>query len=472
MYVFSFEFWLAMAALAMAHAFVGPRAQRWLLLTAGLVVYGSLDPTLLVALAGVIGATWIGIRAAHYTDDRAMLRFVRVVSSVLAFVPLAVLRLSDDVVELVGRAASTISLTSEPWSIGSVLPIGVAFYTLQAIDAVHSTRDHRQKPTFTQHALFVSFFPTMVIGPVQRYQDLAPQLVRRRTVSGADVDAAARFIVFGLFWKLAVADNLLPIADAAFSRPGIATGSEVVLGTLAFTMGVTADLAGYSAMVLGLARLFGVKLASLNVHKPYAARSPIDFWSRWLTSVSDWMYRRVFLALGGRNRGPLRFALALTATFAVGTFWYGERLNIVLWGALHLAAVLIQVAFGRRPGGSSSKAATAVATAATFGFVAYAWLWFRAPSVAEAVRLHQRLASPGFSSVTIATAFAVTLFSAALVASDYLFDRMGVSHSGQSVDEHDRLTAPAVRGAVFAMLIVGVLLLSTDDLHRSVVGLL
>jgi len=464
LYVFSFAFWILVLGIAALHAMVGARAQRWVLLVTSVAVYGSFNLRLLLVLGFVIVATWAGIRVAHYTDDPLMLRFVRLVAAFTAFLPLIVVRLSDGAVGLVGDLAAMLSVGNGEWSIETLIPVGVAFYTLQAIDAMLTVHKRHQKPNFLDHVLFVSFFPTIFIGPVQQYDRLMPQLRRRRSLTGHDLDVAALWILFGVFWKLAVADNLLPIADLVFSTTDTATGPEVVVGAVAFAVGIIADLAGYTAMVVGLARLFGVRIAADNVRRPHLARSPIDFWDRWLTPVTDWMLRYTFLQVGGSDRGSARTVGALALTFLAGALWYGTRPTILVWAGLHFIAVVLQLAMLRRKDPSSSAAVGALKLAATFGFVSYTWIWFRAASLGDAVRLHRRLLTPEFTTFSQGALFTTLLFLGLLLASEYLFAQL------HTETPRPLWSAPLVRGTVFSGLIATTLVLATTDLHDSVLG--
>ena len=320
MYVLSFAFWFVIIVLAIAHRYAGPGLQRVILLDASILLYASLDRWLLIHLAWVVLITWIGVRSRHYTDDPSMLRFVRVTTTVLAFFPLLLHRIGDDVTSVAAVVGERASLDTADWSLSLLLPVGVAFYTLQAVDAI-GPGQRGDTPTFLDHALQVCFFPLLIVGPIQSHTALAQQLRSRRTIDWDDVSAATLLILFGLAQKLVVADNLLPIADQAFGSAGSATGPEVVVGVAAFALGIVADLLGLSLVALGAARLFGVRLQN-QVDRPWLATSVIDFWDRFLSPVTDWFLRHVFLPAGGIGRGRPRTVLAVVATFLAGAIWF------------------------------------------------------------------------------------------------------------------------------------------------------
>lgn len=472
MYVFSITFWILILAVALVHDRVGHRLQRLLLLVTSLVVYGSFGLDLLIVVVLVILITWIGIRARHFTDDRAMLRFARVVTGFAAFLPLITLRYADSAVAAAAQLANRTSLIQADWSLSPLVPIGAAFFTLQAVEGLFAA--HRRPlgddPRFTDHALFVCFFPTVFVGPVQRAESLLPQLQRRRRVTAVDLDAAALLILFGAFQKLLVADNLLPIADRVFAQPTVVSGPEVVIAALAFGIGIVADLAGYTLAVMGVARLFGVHLTP-NVNRPYLARSPIEFWDRWNLSVTDWMLRYVFIPLGGQRHGRTRTVLALGLTFLVGAMWYGDRLNLVIWGGIHFFAVLANLLVLRRAKSPPSVTRQVLTGLLTFSFVTYSWVWFRAASIGDALRLHLRLPSVEISSGVVGSAFAIVLFGGLLVASDLVRAAMMSAPTPATGRLANALASPAARGTVIAFAIAGIFVFSTADLHRSVLGL-
>lgn len=473
MYVFSFTFLIGVLLVALVHARAGQRVQRVLLFGTSLAVYASFGISLLLVLLPVVMITWVGIRARHFTDDRAMLRFARIVAAIAALLPLVVLRYADVAVSLSARLANQTSLIDADWSLSPLVPVGAAFFTLQAIDSLFSA--HRQpaseQRSFMDHALMVSFFPTIFVGPVQRTEVLLPQLRNRRVVTSQDVDAGVLLFIFGAFQKLVVADNLLPIADAVYARPTTAGGPEIVMATLAFSVGIIADLGGYTLAVLGIARIFGVQL-SPNVDQPYLARSPLEFWDRWNLSVTDWFLRYVFLPLRGPSAGRTRTALAMAVTFLLGALWFGERLGLLVWGFLHLLAALVAVGILRRraerPAGRLGRAA---ATIATFGFVSYAWIWFRADTLQDAVRLHLRLPNVEITTFTVGSVFTVALFAALLVAADVVLAALLARPEVTATRTVEAFSLPLLRGTVVAFALVGTLVFSTADLHQSVLGL-
>ncbi|MEM7288005.1 MAG: MBOAT family O-acyltransferase [Actinomycetota bacterium] len=463
MYVLSFAFWCVIVVLAVAHRFAGPRLQRVLLIDASILLYASLDRVLLIHLAWVVCITWVGARSRHYTDDLSMLRFVRVAASVLAFVPLLVHRLGEDVTSVAASLGERASLDTADWAISLVLPIGVAFYTLQAVDTIiPGQRRADDPPGFIDHALQICFFPLFIVGPVQRHDHLERQLRSHRVIGVADVRAAALLVLFGLIHKVVIADNLLPIADRTFATPATASGPDVVVAVAAFGMGIVADLLGLTLLAIGAARLFGVRLEN-QVDRPWMATSVLDFWSRFLSPVTDWFLRHVFLPAGGIGRGRFRTAGAVVVTFLAGSVWFGATATLVVWALLHAVAVLVQLWILQRRGPTRHPLTSRLVA---FVWIMYAWLWFRADSLSTALDLHRALLRPELTSFARGSIAVTAMFGIALVAVDALGRRVMAPTADAGFLER----AP-LRGLVLAASFTALLVFSTGDLHTSVLGL-
>ncbi len=461
MYVFTFGFWLVVLALAAVHARSGVRIQRWLLLNASVLLYAAFDRWLVVSLAWVVCISWVGVRARHYTDDVAMLRFVRIVSGVATFVPLLTYHLLDGVLGGVRTAGDQVGLDTAGWTVALGVPIGVAFYTLQAVDAVDAPASPDNPRRFLDHALFVSFFPTAFLGPVHRPHQLMPQLTARRRVTRTDVDAAALLVCVGAFHKLVVADNLLPIADRALDTSRASSSLEVAAGALAFGLGLFADLSGHLLALTGVARLFGIRL-EVGTDRPWLATGPIAFWDRLLPTVTDWFLRRVFLPLRGTTGSAGRTVLALGTTFLAAGVWFGASAPLMVWAGLHWCAVLLQLRSAGRRRREPSLPRTLIATAATTAFVTYGWIWFNAATLGDAVDAHRALLRPGASSLAIGSVATIALFAVLLVVSD-------LGH--RALASTDRPLPVLARGLSFAAMIAALLVFSTGDIHTSVLGL-
>ncbi|UFN47951.1 MBOAT family protein [Roseomonas sp. OT10] len=277
------------------------------------------------------------------------------------------------------------------------LPLGISFFTFTQIayltDCLKGKRG-RHGPV--EYALFVTFFPHLLAGPIIHHSEMIPQFQRgRRPLDEAASDAVEGFalLAIGAAKKLVLADNLSPIADAVFGAAAQGHAPDLGqawLGALAYTFQLYFDFSGYSDMAVGLARIFGVRFPA-NFDSPYKATNLVEFWRRWHMTLSRWLRDYLYIALGGNRGGPLLRYRNLFLTMVLGGLWHGAAWTFVIWGTLHglmLAAThLVRGRFGRlAPTGRVGRGAFSLATwLGTFVFVVFAWVFFRATTLDSAL---------------------------------------------------------------------------------------
>ncbi len=276
-----------------------------------------------------------------------------------------------------------------------VLPVGISFYTFQTLSYTLDIYRKQLQPTrsFVDFLAFVSFFPQLVAGPIERAARLLPQFAQPRRF---DYDAAvdgSRQVLWGFFKKMAIADRLAPLVDRVYADPSAASGPELGVATFLFAFQIYADFSAYSDIAIGTARLFGFRLMR-NFAYPYFAQSVGEFWRRWHISLSTWFRDYVYIPLGGNRRGPGRHVANVMVTFMVSGLWHGANWTFLAWGAIHGLALLGErKLLGDRPavamdqpGGPGwwPRPRVAARMLGTFAVVLLAWVFFRAASVAEA----------------------------------------------------------------------------------------
>lgn len=283
-----------------------------------------------------------------------------------------------------------------------ILPLAISFYTFHCISYVIDIYRGQLQPAskFTDFALYLMLFPHLVAGPIVRASHLLPQIAARSKPSQGDGDAGMFLILWGLFKKVVVADNLAPKADRLFALSQ-AGAAEVVLGTVAFAFQIYADFSGYTDIARGAARLMGFHF-DLNFKFPYLATSPSDFWQRWHISLSQWLRDYLYIPLGGNRCREWRVNLNLMLTMLIGGFWHGAAWNFVLWGGYHGALLCLHRAWsrhvsprlglGKQVGASKWNAVPAIFL--MFGFTLYGWLLFRASSLAQVASFTRALFVP------------------------------------------------------------------------------
>lgn len=226
-------------------------------------------------------------------------------------------------------------LALDPTLLGLVLPVGISFYTFQSmaytIDVYRGQIEAERN--LLRFALYVSFFPQLVAGPIERAGNLLPQLRGAARLRDVPWSEASALLLWGMFKKTVIADNLAPLV-AGLLDDGPVTGPTLTLGLFAFAFQILCDFSGYTDIARGSALLFGVRLR-LNFRLPYFSASPSEFWRRWHISLSSWLRDYLYISLGGNRRGRARTSTNLMATMLLGGLWHGAAWNFVLWGAYH-----------------------------------------------------------------------------------------------------------------------------------------
>ncbi len=389
----SFHFLVFLPLLAILYQSIPPRWRNGLLLVGSIYFYAVWNVYYLAFfLISIVSAYLGGQGMAACTCPRARRRWL---VSVLAL-NLGMLGLfkyynfvAGNLNALLAQVGVAVLLPSTQL----LLPMGISFYTFQAIGySVDVYRGHeRPERSLPRLALFISFFPQLVAGPIERMANLMPQLKATRTVTPEHLIHGARRMLWGFFKKVVIADNLSGFVDQVFRHPQSHHGLIVVLGTLAFAVQIYCDFSGYCDIAIGAALFFGVRLME-NFRRPYFATSLEDFWSRWHISLSTWFRDYVYIPLGGRRVSRSRAAGNLMATFLVSGIWHGANWTYLLWGGLHGFATLAERIFRRPPSGRlvspfAVSAQRVMGWGLTMLVVLVGWVFFRADSLHSALVL-------------------------------------------------------------------------------------
>jgi alginate O-acetyltransferase complex protein AlgI len=375
------------------------RAQNVLLLLASFLFYGWWDwrfLLLLIATASIdfwvaLGIDRARLRGADRTAKRILLVSIGANLTVLGF-----FKYFNFFVGSAEQALRGLGYQGSLWTLHIILPVGVSFYTFQAMSYTIDVYRGRMRPvqSLSDFVLFVCFFPQLVAGPIERASSLLPQVQQPRLLWRRDVDEALFLFALGLFRKLAIADPAGAIADHYFAKPEAFSSVQLVVGLLLYGIQIYNDFAGYSDMARGSARLLGFTLMR-NFRHPYFAKNISDFWTRWHISLSTWLRDYLYIPLGGNRRGPARTRWNLIVTMLLGGLWHGAAWTFVVWGALHaLYLILYHAWVGVRTPSHTEQppddvgigwAATRVAQSLGVGvLVFFAWLFFRAPDFGTA----------------------------------------------------------------------------------------
>jgi D-alanyl-lipoteichoic acid acyltransferase DltB (MBOAT superfamily) len=268
-----------------------------------------------------------------------------------------------------------------------LLPVGISFYTFKAlgysIDVYRGTV--KAERDFVDYALFVSFFPALAAGPIDRSNNLLPQIKEQRRFDYDAVMAGVRMMVWGYFLKLVMADRCGIYVDAIFNNVDKHNGGSYLLASLLFTFQIYGDFAGYSLIAIGVARVLGFKLMD-NFCRPYFACTVGEFWHRWHISLSTWFRDYVYIPLGGNRVGRLRNYFNLFVTFVVSGVWHGANWTFICWGGFHGILLCIEKALGIKKS-KYSGLRKFCHWAVTFMLVSIAWVLFRADNLSDGIRV-------------------------------------------------------------------------------------
>lgn len=268
-----------------------------------------------------------------------------------------------------------------------VLPIGISFYTFQSASYIIDVYRGKIKrlPSFGEYLFFLSFFPSLVAGPIVRADYFIPQIRANRHASRPEMYAGLWIVIIGVIKKALVADYLAGYCDLVFATPSAYTGFETLMGVAGYVMQIYCDFSGYSDMAIGLALIMGFRLAK-NFDFPYKSRNISDFWRRWHISLSSWMRDYVYIPLGGNRKGVVRTYINNFATMMLAGLWHGAGWKFVFWGALHGLGLVVHKAC--RPWLDSvadTKVVKALSWCITMMFVGITFIFFRAESVHDSL---------------------------------------------------------------------------------------
>lgn len=222
------------------------------------------------------------------------------------------------------------------WTLKVILPVGISFYTFQTMSYSFDIYYKKLKPTtnFLSFAAFVSFFPQLVAGPIERASNLLSQITNKRSFNYEQSVSGLKLILWGLFKKVVIADALGPIVDDIFLNYGTYPSSTLILGAIFFSFQIYGDFSGYSDIAIGTAKLFGIELMS-NFKFPYFSRNIAEFWQRWHISLSSWFQAYIYIPLGGSRGSKIKTIRNVFIIFLISGFWHGANWTFVFWGLIH-----------------------------------------------------------------------------------------------------------------------------------------
>ena len=383
----SLEFAIFMIVVFLPYWVMNHRQQNYFLLVASYVFYAGWDWRFLsLILISTVINYWVGI-ALQTTQDVKKRRFYFIIALTTSLGILAVFKYFGFFVDSMAVLLELFGFNANLPILSIVLPVGISFYTFQTLSYTIDVYKKEIEPTrhFFDFALYVSFFPQLVAGPIERAKNLLPQVLSPRSLTYDQFSRGTFLILFGLFKKVVIADGIAGTVNAVYGMPD-PTALDITLGTYLFALQIYCDFSAYSDIARGIAKLLGFELMT-NFNLPYFSVNPREFWQRWHISLSTWLRDYLYIPLGGNRHGERRTQRNLMITMLLGGLWHGAAWNFVLWGFYQGAILSIHRIFtGRqtkKPVSSSRVLSFFIyllKVAIFFQIICYGWLLFRATS--------------------------------------------------------------------------------------------
>ncbi len=359
--------------------FILEHKYRWfLLLIASCIFYMYLIPVyILILFFTIVVDYFAGILLENSKKENK--KFYLVLSLVANIGILAFFKYYNFFIDNINQLTHTSALPH----LSILLPIGLSFHTFQAMSYTIEVYRGNQKAErhFGIYALYVMFYPQLVAGPIERPQNVLPQLHEKKYFDYENLFSGLRLILWGLFKKAVIADSLAIAVDAVYNAPSEFSGLSVIIATVFFAIQIYCDFSGYSDIALGTARIMGFKLMQ-NFRHPYFSMNISEFWTRWHISLSTWFRDYLYIPLGGNRVKIYRVYFNIMFVFVISGFWHGANWTFIAWGTIHGCMLIINLLLKNKI--QSLKIPSAISMGVTFSIVCLAWIFFRANSIHDA----------------------------------------------------------------------------------------
>ena len=365
------------------------KARNLFLLAVSYLLYLQWKPVYALILLGVTAVTFYFALAV--TKAKHPKRIVTA-GVLLSLFPLAFFKYFNFINETVSNGLAMVGLDFHLAGLNWAVPIGISFFTFQALGYLWDVYYKRQEAEhdFLTYALFVSFFPSILSGPINKASHVIPQLKRLRPYFDyGKAVGGLKMLLWGMFMKVVVADRVALYVDTVLPSYENYTGLSCFVASLLYTVQIYADFAGYSLMAIGVGKVLGFELTE-NFRRPYFAVSVTDFWHRWHISLSTWLKDYVYIPMGGSRCSKLRNYWNIFVTFLVSGIWHGANWTFIVWGCMHGVCQIVEKILGQQKC-NYGWLGKAIKITITFLLVNFAWIFFRMPTLADAYGVIARI---------------------------------------------------------------------------------
>lgn len=377
--------------------------QNLMLLVASFYFYACWDWRFLFLLMFSIGLDFVSGLQIEKSETKKEATFWLTLSIVINLGFLGFFKYYNFFAESFADLLSGFGFTVNVWLLNIVLPVGISFYTFHGLSYVIDIYKKRIKAetNFIDYALFVSYFPLLVAGPIERATHLLPQIQKKRVFNYEQAADGMRQILWGFFKKMVIADNCAPLVNEIFTNYQTESPANLLMGAVLFAFQIYGDFSGYSDIALGVSRLFGIELLK-NFAFPYFSRDIAEFWRRWHISLSSWFRDYLYIPLGGSKGGLMMKVRNTFIIFLVSGFWHGANWTFIIWGGLNALYFMPLLLADKNRQNLEVVAMDRLLPSfkeffkilLTFGLTCFAWIFFRAESVTQAVLYIKRIIDP------------------------------------------------------------------------------
>lgn len=424
--------------------------RAYFLLLSSYYFYMSWDAKYVLIILLTTCLSYSAAIAIEKQESKKTRKTILIVTIIILLGFLIFFKYANFVLDTIGCILSIVSIPIHPIVVKVLLPVGISFYTFQTLSYVIDVYNDRVRAerNFIEYAAFISFFPQLVAGPIERTDNLLPQIKKEKKFDYKRATYGIKLMAWGFFKKLAIADVLAVYVDKVYDSPLNYSGLEILMAILFFTIQIYCDFSGYSDIAIGSAKMLGVNLMT-NFRSPYLSTSIKEFWSRWHISLSTWFRDYVYIPLGGNRCSKAKNALNLLITFLISGLWHGANWTFVLWGGVHGVAQIIENFVHRWHKEGILKSRT-IKWMFTFLFCNITWILFRAESLDEVKMIIRGFTSPAaYRGVLLAGPFGIDMIHWGMILLPIAI--LGIYDF--AADKHDVIAWISEKGIIFRWIV-------------------